>query len=198
MEQPTLPPLSSFTCNWTYDVFLSFRGIDTRNNFTGNLYNSLQNQGGIQTFIDNEEIQKGEEITPTLLQAIKQSRIFIAIFSPNYASSTFCLTELVTILECSKSQGRLFLPIFYDVDPSQIRRLTGTYAEAFADHEVRFKDEKDKVQKWKDALRQAASLSGWHFQPGYVLHTILLFIYNFFCISQYTFCYYFVFHHSVF
>ncbi|CAJ2662890.1 unnamed protein product [Trifolium pratense] len=167
MEQQTLPSLSSFTCEWTYDVFLSFRGIDTRNNFTGNLYNFLQHQRGIHTFIDDEEIQKGEQITPTLLQAIKESRIFIAIFSPNYASSTFCLTELVTILECSKLLGgRLFLPVFYDVDPSQIRNITGTYADAFAKHEVRFRDEKEKVQKWRDALHQAASVSGWHFKPG--------------------------------
>lgn len=164
--------LSSFTCDWTYDVFLNFRGKDTRNSFTGNLYNSLQNQRGIQTFMDDEEIQKGEEITPTLLQAIEESRIFIAIFSPNYASSTFCLTELVTILECSMSQGRLFLPVFYDVDPSQIRNLTGTYAEAFKKHEERFGDDKDKMQKWRDALHQAANMSGWHFKPGYVLHTI--------------------------
>jgi hypothetical protein len=77
------------------------------------------------------------------------------------------LTELVTILECSKLQGRLFLPVFYDVDPSHVRNITGTYAEAFAKHEVRFADEKDKVQKWRDALRQAASVSGWHFKPGY-------------------------------
>nr|WIL59987.1 nodulation protein [Melilotus officinalis] len=165
MAQPMLPSLSSLTCDWTYDVFLSFRGIDTRNNFTGNLYNSL-NQRGIQTFFDDQVIQKGEEITPTLIQAIKESRIFIAVFSTNYASSTFCLTELVTILECSKSQGRLFLPIFYDVDPSHIRKLNGAYAEAFAKHEVRFRDDKDKVQIWRDALRQAANMSGWHFQPG--------------------------------
>ncbi|XP_045819800.1 disease resistance protein Roq1-like isoform X1 [Trifolium pratense] len=167
MEQPTLLSLSSsFTCDWTYDVFLSFRGTDTRNNFTGNLYNSLQHQRGIQTFIDDEEIQKGEQIKATLLQAIKESRIFIAIISPNYASSTFCLTELVTILECCKSQGRLFLPVFYDVNPSQIRNITDTYAEAFAKHEVRFGDEKEKVQKWRDALHQAANMSGWHFKPG--------------------------------
>jgi len=122
MSQSTLPSLSSFTCDWTYDVFLSFRGIDARNNFTGNLYHSLHHQRGIQTFFDDEQIQKGEDITPTatILQAIKESRIFIVVFSTNYASSTFCLTELVTILECSKSQGRLCLPIFYDVDPSQI------------------------------------------------------------------------------
>lgn len=105
----------SIPCDWTYDVFLSFRGIDTRNNFTSNLYISL-NQRGINTFFDQDKIHKGDELTPTLLQAIKQSRIFIAIFSNNYASSTFCLTE------------------------------------------------------WRDALHQAANMSGWHFKPGYVMY----------------------------
>ncbi|CAJ2638953.1 unnamed protein product [Trifolium pratense] len=116
----------------TYDVFLSFRGIDTRKNFTGNLYNCLQHQRGIKTFIDDEKIKKGKQITHTLLQAIKESRIYIAILSPNYASSTFCLTELAGILDCSKLRGRMFLPVFYDVD--HVRNITGTYAEAFAKH----------------------------------------------------------------
>ncbi|XP_058726288.1 disease resistance protein Roq1-like [Vicia villosa] len=109
MAQPSLSVSSSFT----YDVFLSFRGIDTRNNFTGNLYNSLD-QNCIHTFIDEEEIQKGVQIIPALLQAIQQSRIFIVIFSKNYASSTFCLNELVMILDCSNT-GHLFLPVFYNV-----------------------------------------------------------------------------------
>ncbi|AES86778.1 disease resistance protein (TIR-NBS-LRR class) [Medicago truncatula] len=136
MAQPMQPSLSSFTCDWTYDVFLSFRGIDTRNNFTGNLYNSL-NQRGIKTFFDEQEIQKGEEITHTLLQ-----------------EGCFCR-------------------FFYDVDPSHVRKLNEAYAEAFAKHEVRFRDEKNKVQKWRDALYQAANMSGWHFP------TILLYIFVF-------------------
>ncbi|KAL5078191.1 hypothetical protein RYX36_017175 [Vicia faba] len=153
------------SCDWTHDVFLSFRGTDTRNNFTGNLFNSLH-QRGINTFFDEHKIHKGDEITPTLLQAIEHSRIFIAVFSNDYASSTFCLTELVTILESAKSHERLFFPIFYDVDPSHIRHLTGTYGEALERHEKKFRNGKDKVQKWRDALRQAANVSGCHFKPG--------------------------------
>ncbi|XP_045787524.1 disease resistance protein RUN1-like [Trifolium pratense] len=151
--------------NFTYDVFLSFRGIDTRENFTRDLYDSLD-QKGIHTFIDEEEIQKGEQITPSLLQAIQQSKIFIVVFSNNYASSTFCLNELVTILECSDTQGRLVLPIFYDVDPSHVRHQTGAYGDALKKHEERYSDDKNKVPKWRDALYQAANISGWHFQHG--------------------------------
>ncbi|RHN73571.1 putative Heat shock protein 70 family [Medicago truncatula] len=160
MTQPSLSVSSSFT---TYDVFISFRGIDTRNNFTRDLYDILD-QNGIHTFFDEQEIQKGEEITPSLLQAIQQSRIFIVVFSNNYASSTFCLNELVMILECSNTHGRLFLPVFYDVDPSQVRHQSGAYGDALKKHEKRFSD--DKVQKWRDALCQAANVSGWDFQHG--------------------------------
>ncbi|XP_045819813.1 disease resistance protein RUN1-like isoform X2 [Trifolium pratense] len=60
----------------------------------------------------------------------------------------------------------MFLPVFYDVDPSHVRNITGTYAEAFAKHEVRFRGEKEKLQKWRNALQQAASVCGWHFIPG--------------------------------
>ncbi|XP_039686423.1 TMV resistance protein N isoform X1 [Medicago truncatula] len=161
MTQPSLSVSSSFT----YDVFISFRGIDTRNNFTRDLYDILY-QNGIHTFFDEEQIQKGEEITPALFQAIQQSRIFIVVFSNNYASSTFCLNELVVILDCSNTHGRLLLPVFYDVDPSQVRHQSGAYGEALGKHEKRFCDDKDKVQKWRDALCQAANVSGWHFQHG--------------------------------
>ncbi|AES65521.2 TMV resistance protein N isoform X1 [Medicago truncatula] len=161
MTQPSLSGSSIFT----YDVFISFRGIDTRNNFTRDLYDILD-QNGIHTFFDEQEIQKGEEITPSLLQAIQQSRIFIVVFSNNYASSTFCLNELVMILDCSNTHRRLLLPVFYDVDPSQVRHQSGAYGEALKKHEERFSDDKDKVQKWRDSLCQAANVSGWHFQHG--------------------------------
>ncbi|XP_029125285.1 TMV resistance protein N [Cajanus cajan] len=160
MREPTALCRTSFTCDWTYDVFLSFRGVDTRKSFTGNLYNSLC-QKGIQTFID-EGLNRGEEIMPALGQAIRESRIFIAVFSENYASSTHCLNELVTIMECLEERGgRLFWPVFYGVDPSQVRYQSGSYAEALENHE-----NDDKVMKWREALSRAANMAGWHFQHG--------------------------------
>ena len=63
----------------------------------------------------------GEEIRPALLKAIQESRIAIIVFSKNYTSSTFCLDEFVTILEHLEAEGRLVWPIFFDVDPSEVR-----------------------------------------------------------------------------
>nr|KYP49933.1 TMV resistance protein N [Cajanus cajan] len=90
---------STSMSRYTYDVFLSFRGEDTRYGFTGNLYSALSRRG-IFTFFDDDALRKGEEINPSLRKAIQESRISIIVFSKNYASSTFCLDELVHILEC--------------------------------------------------------------------------------------------------
>jgi len=141
-----------------YDVFLSFRGKDTRDNFISHLYAALQRKN-IEAYIDYR-LRRGEEISPALLSAIEESKIYVVVFSKNYASSTWCLNELTKILECKKRYGRDVIPIFYKVDPSTIRKQEERYKEAFDDHEQHFKHDMDKVQGWKDALTEAAGLSG--------------------------------------
>ncbi|KAM3321433.1 hypothetical protein P3S67_008635 [Capsicum chacoense] len=143
---------------WSYDVFLSFRGEDLRKTFVDHLYIALQ-QKCINTFKDDEKLEKGKSISPDLVRAIEESRIALIIFSKNYADSTWCLDELTKIMECNKQKGQIVLPVFYDVDPSTVRRQKHSYGEAFGKHEDRFKD--DKVQKWRAALEEAANLSGW-------------------------------------
>ncbi|KAH1233995.1 Disease resistance protein RML1A [Glycine max] len=82
-------------------------------------------------------LQRGEEITPALLKAIHESRIAITVLSEDYASSTFCLDELATILHCAQEKGMLVIPVFYMVDPYDVRHLRGSYEKALA------------KQKWK-------------------------------------------------
>ncbi|XP_027357539.1 TMV resistance protein N-like [Abrus precatorius] len=154
---------SSFTYRSTYDVFLSSH-IDTHHSFTRNLYKALFDRG-IYTFIVDEELRVGGGIRPSLVKAIQESRIGIIVFSKNYAFSSFCLDELVKVIECSKEYYRLVWPVFYDVDPSDVKYQRGTYGEALAKHEQQFKENSDKVQGWRMALCQAASLPGWIFKP---------------------------------
>ncbi|KAM5574634.1 hypothetical protein ABKV19_013867 [Rosa sericea] len=154
---------SSSTRLFTHDVFLSFRGADTRNNFTGHLYSYLVNKG-INTFIDND-LTRGEDITKELLDVIEGSRISIVVFSANYASSKWCLDELVKIFQCKESKQQIVFPIFYKVDPSKIRYQKGQVGEAIA-HLSKYKDNSEKVESWKAALTQAATLSGWHISDG--------------------------------
>ena len=154
---------SSYRCD--YDVFLSFQGEDTRNNFTSHLYKALCDQG-FNTFINND-LQKGEEISMELLKVIELSMISIVVFSKNFASSTWCLNELVRIIEC-RNNGQLVLPIFYKVDPSKIRKQDGDFGIALAKHEEKFKDDIEKVQRWRKTLTRAANLSGFHYNDRYV------------------------------
>ncbi|KAM5552901.1 hypothetical protein ABKV19_025232 [Rosa sericea] len=156
-------PLSStdHQNHYTYEVFLSFRGEDARYDFTDHLYNALC-QRGIETFRD-DKLSRGEDISQELLKAIDESRVSIVVFSQNYASSRWCLDELVKILDCRKSIGQKFRAVFYKVAPSDVRHQTGAFGDAFATLDQFYKD---SMGKWKAALKEAADLSGWTFEEG--------------------------------
>ncbi|XP_048431406.1 disease resistance protein RUN1-like isoform X2 [Pyrus x bretschneideri] len=149
---------SSLPPSWRYDVFLSFRGEDTSTNFTDHLYKALVDNG-INTFIDRQ-LTRGEEISLALLQAIEESRISLVMFSKNYASSRWCLDELVKILQCRESKKQIVLPVFYKVDPSHVRNQTSSFGVGFAKLQGKFKDNKKKVLMWRRALREVANVSG--------------------------------------
>ncbi|KDP36199.1 hypothetical protein JCGZ_08843 [Jatropha curcas] len=138
-----------------HDVFLSFSGLGTRNNFTSHLYAALRRQG-IITFIDNR-LDKGEEIEPIILKAIEDSYISVIIFSENFATSPWCSDELVKILECKKKWGQKILPVFYHVDPADVETQTESFGEAFAGHQKNFRSDISKVEKWSE---EAAYLPG--------------------------------------
>ncbi|XP_039157005.1 TMV resistance protein N [Eucalyptus grandis] len=159
----------------SYDVFLSFRGTDVRNYFLGHLYTALV-QSGINTYMDSEDLNKGEQISPALMEAIEESQIAIVVFSKDYASSPWCLEEVAKIMECKEQRGLMVFPVFYKVEPREVRgqRQGYAYAEAMVKHEVKFGKDSDKVKRWKKALLDAGSLSGWHFIDGYVKSLLLL------------------------
>ncbi|KAM0014958.1 putative TIR domain, P-loop containing nucleoside triphosphate hydrolase [Helianthus debilis subsp. tardiflorus] len=140
-----------------HEVFLSFRGEDTRRNFVDHLYKDLVQQG-IQTYKDDETLPRGESIGPALLKAIQESRIAVVVFSQNYADSSWCLDELAHIMECVDTRGQMVEPIFYFVDPSDVRKQKGKYGKAFRKHE---RKNKQKVESWRKALEKAGNLSGW-------------------------------------
>lgn len=166
-----------------YHVFLSFRGKDTRFNFTSHLYQRLDDHG-IRTFMDDPELRGGEVISDALIQAIHESMTYIVVFSENYATSSWCLNELVEILNCHKKADRLIIPVFYKIDASVVRHQIGSFKEAFEKHQVRV--EMEKVNKWRLTLTEAAEFSGFYisetryqnFKTFYnVLFTIVLFVF---------------------
>ncbi|KVH88311.1 Disease resistance protein [Cynara cardunculus var. scolymus] len=139
-----------------YDVFLSFRGLDTRDSFTDHLYEALD-RAGFHTFRDNDEINRGEELKPEIERAIRASKASIVVLSKNYATSTWCLDELWLILEQRRECNHFVLPVFYHVDPSDVRKQTNTF-------KIQVKPStnwtNDNVNRWKAALMKVADLTG--------------------------------------
>ncbi|KAL5845754.1 hypothetical protein ACOSQ3_009278 [Xanthoceras sorbifolium] len=134
------------THSFKHEVFLSFRGEDTRHGFTSHLYRALH-QKQIETFID-DQLVRGDEILPALLRAIEESRISVVIFSKDYASSKWCLHELAEIIKYMKMNKQIVIPVFYQVDPSHVRKQIGGYKDAFAKHENELQEE---AQKWRES-----------------------------------------------
>ncbi|KAG6630057.1 disease resistance protein RPV1-like isoform X2 [Carya illinoinensis] len=151
---------------WKYEVFLSFYGKDTRKSFTDHLYVDLKRKG-ILVFRDDETLQRGEYISKALLKAIRESQYAIVIFSANYAFSKWCLMELAEIVEWEEKKRLTVLPIFYHVDPCDVRNQSGSFAEAFTAHEKDPKIDKKDTDMWKNALRKAGSIAGWHIHDRY-------------------------------
>ncbi|KAJ0837134.1 putative TIR domain, P-loop containing nucleoside triphosphate hydrolase [Helianthus annuus] len=161
---------------YQYDVFLSFSGEDTRRSFVDHLNNALQGYG-IRTFKDDERLRKGKEIKDDLLKSIEDSRICIIVFSKKYASSSWCLDELVKIMECQRTPDQIAIPVFYDVEPTEVRKQSGSVGEAFAKHnnkvvawkpltktvleKAHARHTNKKLGKWRKALKDAANLCGW-------------------------------------
>ncbi|CAL5195447.1 unnamed protein product [Lathyrus oleraceus] len=155
---------SSSTPRWIHDVFINFRGEDTRKTFVSHLYAVLSN-AGINTFLDNEKLEKGEDIRNELVQSIGVSHISIVVFSKNYAESSWCLNELDKIMECRRTQGQVVLPVFYDVDPSVVRHQRGEFGKALEVSAKRRYIIEEVMQKvltrWRKVLTEASNLSGW-------------------------------------
>ena len=156
----SLSSSSTSGCNYEYEVFLSFKGTETRKTFTDHLYTALKKKG-IYTFRDDERLERGTFINEELSKAIKESRFAIVIISNDYASSSWCLTELAEIVECMEMKKLTILPVFHYVDPSDVRNQRGTFAEAFAKHEECLKETIADVEKWRFALTKVANIAGW-------------------------------------
>ncbi|XP_018723991.2 disease resistance protein RPV1 [Eucalyptus grandis] len=154
-----------------YDVFLSFRGSDTRKEFTDHLYNRLVNTGTVPIFVfkDDKSIPIGEDFSSQILGAISRSKISIPIISENYATSKWCLRELIHMMDCKNSGSHIVLPIFYKVKPADVRHLKGNFGDAFRSSQKYF-DEK-VIQEGPQALKEVSDLQVWEsekFANGYV------------------------------
>ncbi|XAR66429.1 hypothetical protein NMG60_11012664 [Bertholletia excelsa] len=98
------------------DVFISHRRIDTNRNVAGLLYDGLA-RVGIKPFLDNKTMKPGDRLFDMIDAAIKGCKVGVAVLSPHYCESFFCLHELTMLMECRKR----VVPVFVDVKPSELQ-----------------------------------------------------------------------------
>jgi len=148
-----------------FDVFINHRGPDVKKGLASHFYHRLLAHG-LKVFLDIEELQGGDNLTPQIEGAIKTASVHIAIFSPRYAESSWCLNELVQMLE----SGKTILPVFYNVNPSELRWTRGgdgVYAQALRvlekkrTFESKPRYDPHTLEKWRKALSVVAEISGF-------------------------------------
>ncbi|XP_048608004.1 disease resistance-like protein DSC2 isoform X2 [Brassica napus] len=148
---------SSVSCGSLYDVFLSFRGEDVRKGFLSHVVKEFKSKG-ISPFIDNE-MERGRSVGPTLVGAIRQSKVAIVLLSRNYASSSWCLDELVEIMKCREEDKQRVITVFYEVDPSDVRKQSGDFGKAFEKTCVGKTEE--VIHEWRQGLKEVAGIAGY-------------------------------------
>lgn len=134
--------------NWDYDAFVSFNGQDVRREVISQFLKICQYKE-IRTFKESEILNSRKSS-----QAISGSRIAVVVFSENYTSSTRCLNELVEIMKCREELGQVVMPLFYNVDPSDVRDFGKRFRRTCKNNID------DEQQRWSRALTDAASIGG--------------------------------------
>ncbi|XP_023638542.1 disease resistance protein RPS6-like [Capsella rubella] len=151
---------SSLYRNWRYDVFPSFRGEDVRQTFLSHFLKELDRK--LISVFKDMEMEKSQSLSPVLEQAIKDSRIAVVVLSQKYASSSWCLNELLKIMYCKEKLGQLVIPVFHDLDPSHVRKQTGDFGKFF--EETCHNKTEHVIGSWRQALTDVANLGGFHSQ----------------------------------
>lgn len=153
-----------------YDVFINHRGLDVKKTFASHLYRRLQSYG-LRVFLDQPELQRGDYFAPQIEGAIGSASVHVAIFSSGYAESTWCLKELVLMLESNSP----IIPVFYHVKPEELRWTRGGYGRALEElgkktstdpqtGEEKLRHDSNVIENWRNALFKAAGISGFELE----------------------------------
>ncbi|CAN0863880.1 Disease resistance-like protein DSC1 [Linum grandiflorum] len=141
------PHQEYYTGKWEYDVFVCFRGKDTRRLFTSHLAGHLR-QRSIRHFTD-EVFDRTENIDAGLLELLRRSAMSVVIFSEGFAESSYCLDEVATVAQSVERFGHRVLPVFYGVRPEEV--AGGEYRDVI---EAELKPSMEKKKRWIDGLNQ--------------------------------------------
>ncbi|KAL2327687.1 hypothetical protein Fmac_021114 [Flemingia macrophylla] len=103
------------------DVFINHRCLDTKTTLAAPIYDHLHRHG-FHPFLDSKTMKPGDKLFDKINTAIVECKVGLAVISPRYCESYFCLHELALLMECRKK----VIPIFVDIKPSQLRVINNT------------------------------------------------------------------------
>jgi len=86
------------------------------------------------------------------------------VFTKTYSESVWCLHQLQQIIQWHQTYCRHVLPVYYEIEPSDVRLQKGDFGKAFkATAHQTFSGEQleDAMSRWSHALTKAANLFGW-------------------------------------
>lgn len=154
-----------------WDTFLSFQR-DTSHSFTGPLYEALVKE---QIRVWNDDVEhEADELRPSLVEAIDDSVAYVVVLSPNYANSHLRLEELAMLCDLRSSLERLVFPIFYEVQPWEVKTQLGPYEKDFEEYSKRFGEE--KIQRWRSAMNLAGNISGLIYGYDFSFSSLILLV----------------------
>ncbi|KAG0568439.1 hypothetical protein KC19_6G019900 [Ceratodon purpureus] len=145
-----------------YEIFINHRGTDVKLNFVAHLADALRERH-YNPFVDKYDLEKGGMALAEIQAALEGASVQLAVFSPGYAGSEYCLDELVDMLECCKrDEGNVMLvPIFFGVLPEDLERPDdGAFKVAFQKHESSAVCD-NRIRAWKKALMEATQRTGF-------------------------------------
>ncbi|CAJ2634171.1 unnamed protein product [Trifolium pratense] len=76
-------------------------------------------------------------------------------------------------MECTATnEKQIAFPIFYHVDPSDVRHQRNSYGKAMVAHKDRFGKDSEKLKAWTEALSDVANLKGHHIDTGFEINHV--------------------------
>lgn len=148
-------------CYWgDHDVFLRYGPEDTVNTFVDHLSTALEQQS-INVYRDKVGI--GQDLPKNFPHPfyILDSKIVVFIFTGINTRTYSFLGDLTYIMECIEGKGQTILPIFYDIEPSEVKNKILECIEIIIRHS--YLQSKRKTELWRKALSGVANIHGLNF-----------------------------------
>ncbi|WVZ17562.1 hypothetical protein V8G54_010544 [Vigna mungo] len=151
---------SSYKLQRRYDVLINFTGEDIPKKIVSHL-NSALSTVGLTTFLHHPNAVKSTHIQEPILS---RCRVAIVVFTQTYSQSAWCLHQLQQIIKWQETYCRHVLPVYYEIQPSDVRLQMGDFGKALkatARQTFSGQELEHGMSRWRHALTKATNFFGW-------------------------------------